>query len=158
LESLATIFAGYRAAIIPAEAPAVQVEECRRAFYSAAFALLTTFALIGTDEISEDAGVAHLDGLMKECDAFIADLKAHPDPASFPRVPEPPQYTVPDPDEIAPILRALGKGIGSELPAGYGFLLMLFTFGEGGSNFYISNADRADILRMLREFIARQTQ
>src|SRR5262245_21293117 len=119
------MFAGYRA-VLPREASPVQIEECRRPFYAGAFALLMTFARIGTDEVTEDAGVAHLEALQHECEAFIAELRAQPGPPSFARVPEPPHYTVPDPDEITPLLRGIGEKIGSELPAGYGFLLMLF--------------------------------
>src|SRR6516162_3708305 len=38
----------------------------------------------------------------------------------------------------------------------YGFALFVFTYGEGGSLSYISSAERADILRMLEEWIALQ--
>jgi hypothetical protein len=33
-----------------------------------------------------------------------------------------------------------------------GFVLMLFNFGEGGHMTYLSNADRRDVLKLLREF------
>jgi hypothetical protein len=39
---------------------------------------------------------------------------------------------------------------------GYGFALLIFKFGEGGELFYTSNADRADICKVMAEFIERQ--
>lgn len=53
-------------------------------------------------------------------------------------------------------LREIGATIAPTLPHGWGFALFLFSFGEGGSTFYISNANRSDMLRMLEEFQARQ--
>jgi hypothetical protein len=39
---------------------------------------------------------------------------------------------------------------------GYGFALLIFRFGEDGELFYTSNADRADICKVMAEFIERQ--
>ena len=39
---------------------------------------------------------------------------------------------------------------------GYGFALLIFKFGEDGELFYTSNADRADICKVMAEFIDRQ--
>lgn len=39
-----------------------------------------------------------------------------------------------------------------------GFGLFLFDFGPGGAMFWISNAERADIGRLLREFLDREAQ
>ena len=52
-------------------------------------------------------------------------------------------------------LRQIGKTIARELPPGWGFTLLLFSFGEGGSTFYISNAQRADMIEAMKEFIER---
>ena len=41
------------------------------------------------------------------------------------------------------------------LPKGYGFALFLFNFGPEGATFYISNAQREDIVRLLEDFIER---
>jgi hypothetical protein len=67
-------------------------------------------------------------------------------------------YTVPDPLDIQATLKKLGHLIGDDLPDGWGFNLLLFSYGEGGSLFYISSAERADVLNVMREFIRRQTQ
>ncbi len=37
-----------------------------------------------------------------------------------------------------------------------GFLLMLFGWGDGGHLAYFSNAQRADVVRVLQEFIDRE--
>lgn len=39
-----------------------------------------------------------------------------------------------------------------------GFGLFLFDFGEGGAMFWISNADRQDVGKALREFLDREAQ
>ena len=54
-------------------------------------------------------------------------------------------------------LRGIGKTIAGTLPDGWGFALLIFSFGEGGSTFYISNAQRGDMLNAMREFMERQT-
>lgn len=41
--------------------------------------------------------------------------------------------------------------IGSRLPPGYGFALLVFSFGPGGFLTHVSNANRADMAKALRE-------
>jgi len=68
------------------------------------------------------------------------------------------RYEIENP-AIKATLRDIAQKIGSALPAGWGFLLHLFEFGtedNPGATFYISNADRADAVRMLRAWIAKQ--
>jgi hypothetical protein len=55
-------------------------------------------------------------------------------------------------------LRSIGKYIGDDLPTDWGFALFLFSYGENGNMFYISSAQRSDIIKTLKEFIARNTQ
>lgn len=67
-------------------------------------------------------------------------------------------YEVRDP-VIEPLLRDIAGRIGGALPDGWGFLLMLYEFGTAerpGNSFYISNAERADAIKMLKEWIAKQ--
>jgi len=47
--------------------------------------------------------------------------------------------------------RSVGKVIGDSLPPGVGFALLMFDFGEGGQMTYVSNAQRDDMVRALRE-------
>lgn len=53
-------------------------------------------------------------------------------------------------------LRELAKLIDERKPPGFGFGLFLFEFGEHGSMFWISNAQRQDMIKALREWIAKQ--
>lgn len=57
--------------------------------------------------------------------------------------------------EIEGLLRDFGLMIREVLPDGWGFNLLLFEFGERGALFYISDAQREDILRVMKEWIAR---
>lgn len=60
--------------------------------------------------------------------------------------------------EIEADLKGIGRTIASQLPEGWGFMLFIFSFGEGGSNFYISNAQRPDVIAAMKEFIERNEQ
>lgn len=57
--------------------------------------------------------------------------------------------------EIENLLKRLGENIGSRLPKGWGFALNLFSFGPNGAMFYISNANRRDMVAALRECIKK---
>lgn len=52
-------------------------------------------------------------------------------------------------------LREVGKQLGTKMPPGFGFGLFVFEFGEEGSMFWISNAQRPDMIKALREWIAK---
>lgn len=58
--------------------------------------------------------------------------------------------------EVEALLRDIGHAIGGRMPKGMGFMLMLFDFGENGATFYISSAQRADMLKAMKEFIEKQ--
>ena len=167
LESVADAFATYHSDVIPPGASELQIEECRRAFYAGAYFLLMSLAVgIGDDSTSEEDGIVELEKLKAECEAFFANLLSpnytFPDapaaPALKSSLPAQPDisYTTADPDAIKPILQDLGGRIGAALPDRYGFVLLLFTYATGNV-FYISSAERADVITMLREFIKRQT-
>lgn len=63
-------------------------------------------------------------------------------------------YNIRNP-EIEALLRKLGNRIGAKLPKNWGFTLLLFEYGDGKSLFYISSAERDDIIKMMKEFISR---
>jgi hypothetical protein len=50
-------------------------------------------------------------------------------------------------------LQALGRHVDHQLPYGWGFVVLAFPFGAGGRMNYISNAQRADVVRAMYEFI-----
>ena len=62
----------FEAHVIPADSPLVQVQECRRAFYAGAMAMLSMCESVGETGVSEDEGVRRLEGWRKECERFIA--------------------------------------------------------------------------------------
>jgi len=65
-------------------------------------------------------------------------------------------YRVPVPEEIKRTLSDIGKMIGQSLPEGWGFGLLIFTFGEDGTMTWISNAAREDMLKAMQEFLRAQ--
>jgi hypothetical protein len=50
-------------------------------------------------------------------------------------------------------LQALGRHVDHQLPYGWGFVVLAFPFGAGGRMNYVSNAQRADVVRAMYEFI-----
>ncbi len=54
------------------------------------------------------------------------------------------------------LCREVGGMIGDMMPPGVGFMMMIFTLGEGGWMTYLSNAERDDMIRALTEFIEKQ--
>src|SRR5262245_50577444 len=82
VESVAAAFASYRQHVIPPDAPPIQVEECRRAFYAGSYAMLMNVAAnIGDASTSEEDGITQLEGLQAECEAFLRAQVAPPPPA-----------------------------------------------------------------------------
>lgn len=53
------------------------------------------------------------------------------------------------------LLRDIGGILKRACPEGIGFALEIFTFGEGGDMFYVSNAGRGDMIECLRELIEK---
>lgn len=56
---------------------------------------------------------------------------------------------------IRELLRKLAEKLGSQMPEGWGFTLLLFEYDPGHSLFYISSAQRQDMVRAMREFLQR---
>jgi hypothetical protein len=50
-------------------------------------------------------------------------------------------------------LEALARHVDKQLPYGWGFVVLAFPFGAGGRMNYIANAERADVVRAMYEFI-----
>ena len=50
-------------------------------------------------------------------------------------------------------MQKLARLVDAQLPYGWGFVVLVFPFGSGGRMNYISNAVRADIVRVMYEFI-----
>lgn len=56
--------------------------------------------------------------------------------------------------EVEEKLRQMGRAIKADMPKGFGFALMIFSY-ESGSMFYISSAERETMIAAMREFIAK---
>ena len=159
LETVAESWATYQAKVLPPKAGPIQIEETRRAFYAGVYFCLVNLAYnIGDDSTDEEQGVVELEKLKAECEAYAATTGQPLPHAEPPFEDREPRFTVPDPDGIARHLQALGHVIADDLPEGWVFCLLAATVGAGGSTFYVANADRADVIALLREFINRQTQ
>ena len=52
-------------------------------------------------------------------------------------------------------MRNVAQAIGANLPAGTGFALFVFDFGEKGNLAYASSAARPDVVKLLREWIEK---
>lgn len=61
-------------------------------------------------------------------------------------------------EKVVRDLQRLGKLVDSQLPYGWGWIILTFPFGADGRMNYISNAERADVIRTMYEFIAATKQ
>ena len=85
----------------------------------------------------------------------MADIKPPAQPGTSGGGMRDPRYEIEN-DSIKAVLNGMAKRIGASLDEGWGFLLMLFEYGEKGSMFYISSAERGDCMRMAQEWIDKQ--
>jgi hypothetical protein len=56
--------------------------------------------------------------------------------------------------EIEEKLRMIGRWLKDQMPKGFGFTLLIFSY-KPGSMFYISSAERDTMITAMREFIAK---
>lgn len=67
----------YAEHVLPANAPPIQTQETRRAFYAGAGLLFEALAnAVGPDDVSEDAGLDIMRGVDAEVRAFLRDVAA----------------------------------------------------------------------------------
>ena len=57
--------------------------------------------------------------------------------------------------EIEETLKDIGNLLRRAMPEGWGFSLLIFSFGPGGSLFYTSSGERESVISAMREFIAK---
>lgn len=53
-------------------------------------------------------------------------------------------------------MRKIGEMLKPILPEGMGFTFLLFDYGKEGNMFYISSAQREDMIKAMQEFIEKQ--
>ncbi len=58
-------------------------------------------------------------------------------------------------NEAVDELRAAAQKLKRVMPNGVGFAVLVFDCGDKGNLAYVSNAERADMLQAMREFIAK---
>lgn len=58
-------------------------------------------------------------------------------------------------EQVEFALREVAEYAKTRMPMGLGFTLLMFDFGEGGNMFYISNAQREDVLKSMEEFLEK---
>lgn len=74
MNSIQEQWEAFSALVIPKGASKTQITEMRRAFYAGAESVLRIQWAIGDSAISEDAGVAILEGVHDECRRFADDV------------------------------------------------------------------------------------
>lgn len=65
------------------------------------------------------------------------------------------RYEVKD-DTKQRALRTVATLVDEHVPDGMGFAVFMFDFGPDGAMFYMSSAERADVVLALKEWIARE--
>jgi hypothetical protein len=60
-------------------------------------------------------------------------------------------------EEVKRRLHDIAHAVDERLPAGYGFIVLAFPFGEGPEQRlnYVANAERADCINMMKEFLLK---
>lgn len=58
-------------------------------------------------------------------------------------------------EEVERKMQKIGAMVKAETPAGWGFAVLCFSFGENGFMNWVSNAERDDMIKALREMAAR---
>lgn len=56
-------------------------------------------------------------------------------------------------DRAEAMLKEIGQMLRESCPPGWGFALMVFSFGDGGGMFYTSNAERESMCKAMQEFL-----
>ena len=52
-------------------------------------------------------------------------------------------------------LQGIAKKVNDELPTGFGFVVLSFSFNKPGMMMYVSNANREDIVQAMKEWIEK---
>lgn len=63
-------------------------------------------------------------------------------------------FEVRNPD-VEKRLEQIGEMLRESMPKGFGFVLLISSYGAGGSMFYTASVERQDVCNMMREFIQK---
>lgn len=68
--------------------------------------------------------------------------------------------SAPDHEAVMRLLHEIADSVKEQTPKGWGFTVFLFPYGDatgpGKDTFYISTANREDMIQVLREFVGKQ--
>ena len=73
-EHIKIIWQAYQRECIPWNAPAVQHEECRRAFYGGAAIIFGILTKVGEQAVSEEAGIRLFEEVSQELRTYAQDM------------------------------------------------------------------------------------
>jgi len=72
LQTVAEMWQDYRREVVPRDAGAIQIQECRRAFYAGVSVMFTNAAYgVARDDVSEDQGVEYFEKIDAELKAYM---------------------------------------------------------------------------------------
>ncbi|HEX3941369.1 MAG TPA: hypothetical protein VHX11_07805 [Acidobacteriaceae bacterium] len=57
--------------------------------------------------------------------------------------------------EVQATLAGIGRVLKESMPEGWGFTLLITSYGAGGAVFYLSSCERQDMIATMREFIQK---
>jgi hypothetical protein len=159
-------FEAYRRHAMASNAPPIQIAESERVFFAGVWSMLTFAGATAQDEhASDEQKAAALWRIEDECRAFIDRQMVEDAPPPIPEPAEPANYNVRH-DVIEPLLRQMGRDLKARMPDGWGFVLLIASFGQQGvkgegkegSVFYMSSVDRPGAMALMQDFIKRGTQ
>ncbi len=57
--------------------------------------------------------------------------------------------------EVEKLLKSLGRRLKKAMPKGWGFTLLIFSYGDKGATFYTSSAEREGSIKLMKEFLRK---
>lgn len=64
----------YRACVLPQDTPAIQIQECKRAFYAGAWYVVRTIEVLGDEHVSVIAAAMTMQSMCDESEQFCTDV------------------------------------------------------------------------------------
>lgn len=58
-------------------------------------------------------------------------------------------------EKVKSKMQNIARKVKEELPEGFGFVVLAFKFNEKGEMIYVSNANRKDVVKSMKEFIEK---
>jgi hypothetical protein len=161
---------GLKLAVLPPNAPDIQLDEMRMAFFAGAQHLFgSMMGMLDAGEDATEGDVNRMDLINAELQQFIKDFKARSVQQHFTAPPDLPQQLeqlgdLPIQPEYAQKMQAVAQTIdvffnGEKTGKNrtVGFVMLLFEYGTttGHCNFISNGANRKDIVTLFKEMVAK---